>query len=110
MNDKQKAIYKVLDIVVKCCVYDNVEGKELTAEAVLSNNRSENIVMTRCIFVTQLLFLGYSRSTIARVLNRTERGISVLLENAHQLRIRSFAYRIAEAECTLKIKELMNLF
>lgn len=109
MNNKQSMIYEVLRIVVECCVTDIDEERQLTPEAVLGPSRAENIVMTRCIFATQMLFMGFSKTTTARVLRRSERAIGNMLEQAHQFRIHSYAYRIAEAESTIKLKEVMSI-
>ena len=108
MNNKQSMIYNVLRIVVECCITDIDEEDQLTPEAVLGPSRAENVVMTRCIFATQMLFAGYSKTTIARVLHRSERAVGNMLEQAHQFRIQSYAYRIAEAESTIKLREIMS--
>ena len=99
-------IYNVLRIVVECCITDIDEQDQLTPEAMLGPSRLENVVMTRCIFATQMLFAGYSKTTIARVLHRSERAVGNMLE--HQFRIQSYAYRIAEAESTIKLREIMS--
>lgn len=94
MNNKQQAIYMALDIVVECCVTDVDNHRQVTSEEVLGPSRAENVVMTRCIFVTQMSFLGFSKTTTARVLHRTERAVSAMLEQAHQYRVHSYiSYR-----------------
>lgn len=60
MNNKQKLIEEILTIVVDCCNIDIYGEVSITNEDVLSANRSENVCMTRCIFVTEMLFMGYS--------------------------------------------------
>lgn len=106
MNDKEKTIYQVLDIVVDCCSMD-IDGRpSVSAEDVLGKSRQSNIVLTRCIFITQMLFLGYTTATIALLLHRSETAIRHLLEVAHQSRLTSKAYRLAEAEATLRCKNI----
>lgn len=101
-------IYEVLRIVVECCVIDIDEESQLTPEEVLGASRAENVVMTRCIFATQMLFMGFSKTTTARILHRTERAVGNMLEQAHQFRMISYAYRIAEAENTIRLRKLMS--
>lgn len=64
--------------------------------------------MSRCIFVTEMLFLGFSRTTIASVIHRSEKTIGHMLTQAHNYRITSFAYRVAEAEATINVKNLIS--
>lgn len=107
MNNKEKSIYDVLDIVVNCCSTD-INGKpSVTRDDVLGKSRQSNYVMTRCIFVTEMIFLGYTTATIALILHRSEPAIRHLLDSAHQFRITSNAYRLAEAEATLKCRDLI---
>jgi len=109
MNNKESKLYEVVDIVVSCCAtqIDEIGTMSVTRDDVLGKSRAANVNMTRCILVTQLLFLGFSTSTAASLLHRTEPAIRHLLDAAHQFRVTSFAYRIAEAEATLKCKELL---
>lgn len=100
-------IEEILKIVVACCTIDIDGAEAVTCEDVLSPNRSENVNMTRCLFATQMTFMGYSRTTIANVLHRSEKTIGNILIQAHHYRIVSYAYRLAEAESTLKMKEIM---
>lgn len=108
MNNKESKIYEILDIVVSACRITEEENG-VTAENVLSKCKKENVVMTRAIFVTQLMFLGYSSTTIATILHITEQGVSNILNKAHEFRRISWAYRVAEAEATLKVRKLAGL-
>lgn len=105
VNDKEKRIYEVLDVVVSCCSMDIDGVPTLTPDDVVGKCRKTNVVMTRAIFVTELLFLGFSRDTIAQVLHRTVPAVGHLLDAAHGWRITSHAYRLAEAEATIKCKQ-----
>lgn len=107
MNNKQKLIEEILTIVVGSCNIDIYGEVSITNEDVLSADRSDNVCMTRCIFVTEMMFMGYSKTTIARILHRSEKTIGNILNQAHGYRKTSCAYRIAEAESTIKLKEIM---
>lgn len=106
MNEKQKFIYDILDICVGECSIDICEETNVTNEQVLSKCKNENVIMTRCIYVTMMVFMGYSKTTIAAVLGRSEQAIRDILSVAHEYRKTSWAYRVAEAKCTLKIEPL----
>lgn len=108
MNNKQRLIEEILTIVVDCCNIDIYGEVSITNDDVLSANRSESVCMTRCIFVTEMLFMGYSKTTIAHILHRSEKTIGNILNQAHTYRKTSYAYRIAEAESTIKLKEIMS--
>lgn len=97
MNRKQELITQVLDIVLGCCNTEIYGVTPMTSDDILGPNRSENVVMTRCLFVTQMIFMGFSRTTVANILHRNEKTIGNILTQAHQYRITSYAYRLAEA-------------
>lgn len=110
MNEKESYIYKILDVCVEECAMDLVEATKVTAEDVLAKCKRENVIMTRCIFISMLLFMGYSKTTIAAVLGRSEQAVSDILNVAHEYRKRSWAYRCAEAKCTLRIERFKELY
>lgn len=106
MNKKQSIIDKVLHIVVDCCSID-IDGEvQITAEDVRGRCRKDSVCMTRCIFVKQMVYLGYSRSTIAAYLHRDVKSIGNLIASANAFYDSSRAYRIAEAEATLLLKDI----
>ena len=105
MNKKESNIDKILAIVVDECTM--TEDLIIKSEEVRGKCKKENVCMTRAIFVTEMVFAGYSVTTIATYLHKTEQAVSDILNAAHQYRISSWAYRVAEAESTLKCKELM---
>lgn len=107
MNRKQELINKIIDIVLECCNTEIYGVEPITHDDLLGPDRSENVVMTRCIFVTQMIFMGFSRTTVANILHRNEKTIGNILTQAHQYRITSCAYRIAEAESTIEMKAIM---
>lgn len=66
MNDKEKELYRIIDNVVNCCSIELRDGnRSITREDVLGKYRAENIVMTRCIVVEQMLHVGFSITTIS---------------------------------------------
>lgn len=105
VNEKDAIKRKVLDIVIEEC--DSADAP-VTAEDVKGRKKTENVCMTRCILVTQLMFMGYSRTSIANFIGRSEQSISNILDAAHQYKIRSWAYRKTEAKTTLRIEGLMR--
>lgn len=108
MSDKQDLIDNVLRVVVDCCKVD-VDGFDIiTKDEILGDCRNENACMTRCIFVSQMMFIGFSRSTISALLHRSEKSVDRILKKAHEYRITSYVYRLAEAESTIKLKEIMS--
>lgn len=107
MNDKQNLVNEILTIVVNCCKMDLFDIKPITNEDILGPSRAENICMTRCIFVTQMLFMGFSRTTIANILHRSEKTIGNILNQAHNYKKVSYAYRLAEAQSTIQLKEII---
>lgn len=110
MNNKQTELYRILDNVVLCCAtqVDDKGTLSVTKDDVLSKARNENVVMTRCILVNQILAAGYSVSTAAMFINRTVPAIRHLMNAHFQFLKQSRAYRIANAEATLKCKDIVG--
>ena len=104
MSNKKDLIDTVMQIVLECCQVDIDGVSRVTKDDVYGKSRAESIVMTRCIFVTQMVFCGFSRTTIAAILHRSEKTIGHILDQAHGFRKTSPAYRFAEAESTIKLK------
>lgn len=72
MNNKESEAYRLLDISIQCCSTTNKDGSSsINKEDVLGKNRTENVIMTHCVFINLLLHSGYSYSTIANILNKT---------------------------------------
>lgn len=108
MNNKETELYRIVDYVVSCCAtqVDDKGTMSVTREDVLGKSRAENIVMTRCILVAQIVGAGYSTTTAAMLLHRTPHAIRHLLEVGSQYEKTSRAYRIANAEATLKCRDI----
>lgn len=101
MNNKQQELERLIDIAVQCCDVDMNDKHTVTKELLLSNKRDECLVMTRCILVSLIAHCGYSTSTAAVVLNRTEVDIRKLKARGISYFRTSKAYRTALAEATL---------
>lgn len=107
MNDKESELWKIVDIVVGCCATDMGDGKmSVTSADVLGPSRSENIVMTRCILVEQILGAGYSVTTAAQLLKRSVQAVRHMREMGENYRRSSRAYRVADAQATLLCRDM----
>jgi hypothetical protein len=68
MNDKEKELWRVIDNVIKCCAIELPNGElSITREDVLGKSRAENLVMTRCMVVEQMIHAGFSITTTASI-------------------------------------------
>lgn len=76
MNDKEGLIYTILDMVIEECSLSFVQ---VTREDIIGKNGNEIVRMARCIFVTELLFFGYSDFAIYTFLNRTRQALDDIL-------------------------------
>lgn len=110
MNNKQNYLHKITDIVVGCCAsrIDDTGVMSITREDVLGKSREENVVMTRCILVMLILGEGYSVSTLAQMLHRTPHAIRNLQSKGCDYLRASRAFRIANAEATIKVEKIRN--
>ena len=107
MNDKEKELWRVVDNVVKCCAMTNDDGSlSITKKDVVGKSRAENVVMTRCMVVEQMLHAGFSVTTVANVLNRTVPAIRHLRKLAMDYLSTSRVYRLATAQATLLNKDV----
>lgn len=104
MNDKERELYKIVDIVIGCCSMAGSE-KELR-EKVLSGARDDNTVLTRCMLTRMLAFAGYSNATIAMLLHREQKSVRNMLESARDARRTRRSYRIAEDDAMRQYAEM----
>ena len=66
MNKKEELIWRVIDNVISCCAVTRIDGaKSITREDVVGKFREENVVLTRCLVVEQMVHAGFTISTIA---------------------------------------------
>lgn len=108
MNNKETELHKIVDIVVSCCAtqIDDDGTMSLTRDDVLGKSREENVVMTRAILSMCIISAGYSVTTVAQLLHRTPQAIRHLINLGHQYYKTSRAFRIANAEATIKLKDI----
>ena len=107
MNDKEKELWRIIDNVIKCCAITNPDGTlSITREEVLGKSRAENLVMTRCMVVEQMIHAGFSITTTAQVLNRTVQAVRHLEKLAFNYLKTSRVYRLATAQATLLNKDV----
>lgn len=105
MNEKEGLIYTILDMVIEECSLSFVS---ISRDDIIGKNGNEIVRMARCIFVTELLFFGYSDFAIYNFINRTRQALDDILFRAHEYRRKSWIYRKTEAKCTLRCEELQN--
>lgn len=61
MNKKEELIWKVIDNVISCCAVTRIDGaKSITREDVVGKSREENVVITRCLVVEQMVHAGFT--------------------------------------------------
>ena len=107
MNDKETALYNIMDIVVACCATEVTDGvMSITRSDVLGNSRNENVCMTRTILVNQLLWAGFSVTTVAALLRKTPNSIRHIQRKHDEYVQSSRAYRIALSEATIRCRDI----
>ena len=106
MNDKDSELMRIAKIVTDCCVSEVRGEKTFSLEDVIGESRMENVKMARTILVCQLLWAGFTYSTIAMFLNRNVSAIRKIASNHNDYLQTSRAYRIALSEATIKCKAI----
>ncbi len=111
MNKKEELIWFIIDNVIKCCAITKPDNSlSITREDIVGKSREENIVMSRCIVVEQMVHAGFSISTIAIIINRTVQATRYLLKLSTQYYETSRAFRLATSEATLLNKDVEPIF
>lgn len=111
MNKKEELIWKVIDNVISCCAVTRIDGaKSITREDVVGKSREENVVLTRCLVVEQMVHAGFTISTIAFILNRTVQATRYLFKLSTEFYRTSRAFRLATSEATLMNKDVEPIF
>lgn len=60
MNKKEELIWRVIDNVINCCAVTRIDGaKSITREDVVGKSREENVVLTRCLVVEQMVHVDW---------------------------------------------------
>ena len=78
MNDKDSALYQIVDIVLSCC---SSETAAITRENIFGKSRNENACMARCILVCQLLWAGFTVTTVSTLLRRSPNAVRHVCEH-----------------------------
>ena len=111
MNKKEELIWRVIDNVISCCAVTRIDGaKSITREDVVGKSREENVVLTRCLVVEQMVHAGFTISTIAFILNRTVQATRHLFKMSTEFYQTSRAFRLATSEATLMNKDVEPIF
>lgn len=111
MNKKEELIWKVIDNIINCCAVTRIDGvKPISREDVVGKSREENVVITRCLVVEQMVHAGFTISTIAFILNRTVQATRHLLKMSAVYYETSRAFRLATSEATLLNKDVEPIF
>ncbi|MCM1079681.1 MAG: hypothetical protein NC344_10240 [Bacteroidales bacterium] len=101
MNNKEKYLNDIVDIVIKCCAMELSDGRmSLTREDVIGKSRSENAVISRCLLVMMVISAGFSITTAAQLLGRTTHSVRHLLKTGHNYRHTSRAFRVVHDEAS----------
>lgn len=74
MNDKEDAMHRIVDIVVSCTTATINGVVTITRSDLLGPSRNENHVMARSLLALQLKHEGYTTTSIALLLGRTEQN------------------------------------
>ena len=104
MNIKEEFVKKLLEIAAECCSYTNPDGtKSITPDDIVSKERiSDNVNLTRMIFVRQMKALGFTTETVAQIIGRTESTVRDMILKGGDAEKTSFAYRISSEEVKKK--------
>lgn len=109
MNEKEYLLNQVAKIVVECCAtqIDDKGTMSVTMDQLKGKCRKENVILTRCIFASIVRVSGWTVTTIGEFLGITPNGVRNLLKSAQDLHQTNRIYRIAEAEATLKCRDII---
>ena len=111
MNKKEELIWRVIDNVINCRAVTRIDGtKSITREDVVGKSKEENVVLTRCLVVEQMVHAGFTISTIAFILNRTVQATRHLHKMNNDYYESSRAFRLATSEATLLNKDVEPIF
>ena len=102
MNDKQRMLDAIIDIVVGCCDTRYNGRSSVTREEVLGKCKRESVVLTRSMLALQLKHEGYTVDTIAMILDRSSDTVRDLIASAYESVSSNKAFRKAAAEVALK--------
>lgn len=72
MNKKETLIWSIIDNVIKACDIPRADGTHsISREDIVGKSREENVVMARALVVEQMVHAGFTITSIAYILNKT---------------------------------------
>lgn len=103
MNNKERELNRIVDVVIRCCKMTDKES--VTRTSLLGGSKRENVVMTRCILVGELIRTGYTITTCADLLGCSPQTARMLLSRGYEYQRTSRAYRLARNETSKLVDE-----
>ena len=109
MNEKETIMNRAIALVLECCAYERADGTlSVTKIDVLSQERKgDNVGMIRCILCRILLMLGFTKESIADLMNRKVETINDMLLRGNVYEQTSYVYRVAQRQAEAKCRAIM---
>ena len=108
MNDKQEVMNKIVDIVVDCTTSRINEVATVTRDDLLGMSRNENHVMARSLLALQLKHEGFTTTSIALLLKRTEQAIRQMYKAGYDNVANNRICRKAAAQIVIECDKLLS--
>lgn len=109
MNRKEEELNRILDNVIACCDMEGrLNGRVVTREKVLSGCKEENCVMTRSLINYAVIRAGYTTQTVSELLGMGKRAVRELMTKDSLYQENSRAYRLAKAEISDYIDDMLE--
>lgn len=104
MNREKEELHRIVKLTASCC-NTSKDGQDISIDDILGKSRRENLVMARCILVSQMIRQGYSVTTASKLSGRTTQTIRRMLVSNDRFLHSSRAYRIASEEIRDKCRQ-----
>jgi len=109
MNRKETELHNILDMVIECCdMRGRLNDHVVTKDKILGGCREENCVMTRCLINYAIIRAGYTTRTVSELLGISQKAVRDLMSKDCIYQENSRAYRLAKAEVSDKIDQLVE--
>ena len=105
MNEIEKEICRVVDVVIECCATNNENAISITKEEILGKSKKENANFARTMLAHFLHKDGFSVTTLAFMFNRSQQSVRNLIVSHDAYIKQSNAYRIANEQVKNKLNE-----
>lgn len=101
---------RAIALVLECTAYERADGTlSVTREDVLAPERKgDNVGMIRCILCRILLMLGFTKESIADLLNRKVDTVNDMLMRGNVYEQTSYVYRVAQRQAEQRCREIME--